>query len=1308
MKQSNLGLAARLTPLFLLAFAACDSRTGSVGEATINEARMTLESVNYGRLVDVYAYQRIDTARADRRDRFNRRPVLVATDVVVNPSINSQSLFDAGGQEVPGANYEFLPFDIDTGHEELMILWDNRGDESDQFDAALSAARNGLPVLPDSYRGQNTNQRTIPVVPRNAAFLLNFSSPISADSDFFVVNQSAVQLLEFKGDPQVVSPVDAFRTIPYRAIASGRQLVLDTTILGGVATGGVLSRGMPASSDLVTANIRIAIPARGAASRAFQVNLDEVAELNGDDSQGRLSVIRDFRSGNQQDGTQSLLRDLNAPMIVGEVPMGIMEVNNDVVQLNKRNSLAQVRGRYPFVEGAIDSSTGYPLGAATVPTAIALPQADFLRQTVRVQMPDGQFEDVEVRAEILENLEVGTIRGDGSFPGVGLAADGTLGESLPVVRVRVGNVRGVDSLGRPVGFAGSTVPTGADCTLRTTYYDNIPFGSGGQVVSDASRRYEFLRIDPAPPTEINGIPVAPGTRIPVNASLAIEFSEPMDFESIDNTTNLVVTLPTMPNQLPSGEAFADLINEPKIATHGVVPTRLTDQSGDGTVLQLQPPQGFYHIPGTAEPYWFHVLLGNKGFTDFAGNRVEIFSDVAQNVRNWSVQFELDRDAGENLVGWKLFRFEDIDEDGTPAGSIDIFGQFRIIDGKLMAAETVRFSRTADAVNLGAISRSNRGECWDTAADTNFPLLQGLPGTLYWTPTMIDTVNPPNVPTVYLPPNSPQPVGQVIEPHQPRGSRLMMRYVEDDFSLSYRQPAEFAIDVEQLYWTPFNNQDILFDVFDRYTMRLSHTDRRPDVRYIVDTQADPIVCTIACASVSSSLSTTFMENVLPGSEQKTVFQDKVYTINPNNAFLSNSNFKYIAYPRFDRSYTWRDSRLVTKDENGEVVGLGGARDPGAPAPNDDFTANIDSPWIDSEPDPGDPLANPPQPGFAEQGFTTWVMDAADFCGDRQRDHDPIALPLLVDFLVFPDSAANGLANGANGFQMAMISAPSGFSGNPPAPGGYYGITPLGCANRDNWPNTRIHTTGGLDPSNNQDILVNPATQEVAQGGWIKDSGAVVITGAGVAGNGPLGIFRAPPADPMINWAQADFVRKVSTMTFGFFDTLQPNLSTAGGGTPDYVALAGTVGNVAIQELITQMDPPQAQQPAGTQVVVEFRGAQNFANSDVLYDPGQDDTVPDPVQGGPTGRGNLLNPNYSCEAYRYDQPNSGPAFDTPRVDADGLTAYVTEDRLDRLRRPNGLLPRFMNLRLVMTNNVDVTPALSPALRSMAVIYRMGRQQ
>src|SRR5262245_3785525 len=104
--------AARLAPIALLALVACGGSNANVGDTSANHGRVTLDRVQIGRLVDVYAYERIDQSRGDRRDRFNRRFQLIARDVVVNPNIETQSLFDPGGDEVLSANYEFRPFDI--------------------------------------------------------------------------------------------------------------------------------------------------------------------------------------------------------------------------------------------------------------------------------------------------------------------------------------------------------------------------------------------------------------------------------------------------------------------------------------------------------------------------------------------------------------------------------------------------------------------------------------------------------------------------------------------------------------------------------------------------------------------------------------------------------------------------------------------------------------------------------------------------------------------------------------------------------------------------------------------------------------------------------------------------------------------------------------------------------------------------------------------------------------------------------------------------------------------------------------------
>lgn len=1296
MKQTNLrSRLAWLCPVALVVFAACDGSSNTASRISTDAGKPQLLQIEYGRLVDIYSYQMVNQTNGDRRDRFNRRLQLYARDVVINPNIETQALFDAAGAVNPDANYEFRPFDKRVGHEELVILWDSSADtEAQQFQDALARAQQGLPELAPAFRNQNTSTRPIPVAPRDGALRLTFSAPLQVDASFFRINPAAVQLLEFKGDPDVVPPFDAFRAVPFRVIVSGSTLVIDPTILGGENTAGFGSTGLPPSVDLVTANIRLAIPTRGGVSSAFYVRDDPVAQLNGTDGFGRTSLIRDFRSGNLRDGSAGTLRDPEPPMILGSLGMGITAVDaaTGTITLNKRLRRVPVRARYPFVEGPL-SPAMLPLGPALVPTLLPLRSGDFLTQVVNVTLPNGGVEAVRVRAEILQNLEIGTVVGDPVRPLLGRTAAGTQGDELLSIRVKVASVfAGTDSAGQPVSFQANAEPTGADCTLQAYYYEEVRFVDGSGAVSDTANRSEFLRIDPQPPTSIGGVPVPPGTRVSPQASVAIEFSKPMDLERLDATTNLVLTNEGIP-----GTSFIAAMADPKLATAGVVPVRQSDQGGDSTVIQLQPQAGLFHRRNTPEAYWFHLMLGASGVTDLAGNPVAIFDDTRNPVANWSVTFALDQDAADNMVGWHVYRFESVDEDGTLPGSVDIYGQFRILDGVLTAADTVRFSRTADNQNLGGISRINRGECWNAVGATPGLVVPQNPqngGNLYWQPRMVD-VNP-TPPAVFLPPNTPQPVGRVIEPHQPRGSRMMMRYLEDDFSLDYRNASLFALDVEQLYWSPFSDENVLFDVFDRYTMALSHCDKRPDEQFVLIPGAAgppvvPPVCQFVCASVSSSLSAEFDDNLLRGSRPTTVFADKVYRINPNEAFRSPANVKYVPYPRFDRSYTWRDSRLVTIDSLGQVIGLGGARDPGQdnvttnPTLNQDRTTNIDSPWITSVP---------------PASFTgpIYVLDEADFRGARRRDHDPIALPLLVDFKMFPDSAANGVARGVNAFQVAMLGPPSAFPiGNP---GGYYNSVGVGCAGRNPWAWVRIHSTGGIDPNTGNDILVDPANMPFAQGGFLKDAGL---------GDPIQGIFQAPAGDGMLHWAQADFVRRVSTMTFGFLDTLQPQRRaeitgatiTNRPGFPDFAAINT---NLRISDLVTQMDPPLSRQPAGTSVVLEFRAAADFANSGVLYNPTY-------AQNGATandtfnGRGNLLNPNYACEAYRYSTPNSGATFDLPRVAASGLTPYVTEDRINQLRDPaNGLLPRFLNLRIVMTNNVDVTPAISPGLKSLSLIYRM----
>ena len=380
-----------------------------------------------------------------------------------------------------------------------------------------------------------------------------------------------------------------------------------------------------------------------------------------------------------------------------------------------------------------------------------------------------------------------------------------------------------------------------------------------------------------------------------------------------------------------------------------------------------------------------------------------------------------------------------------------------------------------------------------------------------------------------------------------------------------------------------------------------------------------------------------------------------------------------------------------------MGLGGAHSPNAQTgtPARDITCNVSSPWV-----PDWPLNAFPNSGNLFTG-PIWVMDEDDFIGTRTRDFDPIALPLLLEFKVYPDDATNGAASSANQFHIGHMGPL--WPGTPALGCGYYNYRPLGgCAGLD-WSVTRVHTTGGFDPQNNIDVKVNPDNTYQATGAWIKDMGL---------GDPIAGLYKTKYGDSHIHWAQADFIRKVSMATFGFIDLQRPNQAKATTtsttltvGIPDFTTLGA---NIAGKDFVTVVDPPITAQPAGTSVKIEFRGAttipgpQPASAVNHIYDRKPNETSSGVIPTIQSGK--ILNPFYACDAYREAMPN---APTTPRVAAVGLTPYVVEEQIDTLRDPaKGSLPRYLNWRVVFENNTLVTPATSPSLRSMSVVYRMAR--
>ena len=156
----------------------------------------------------------------------------------------------------------------------------------------------------------------------------------------------------------------------------------------------------------------------GIVGRQLSVDRDPVTDLNGIDSRGNAAVIRDFRSGNASDGPVGALIDVEAPLVVADKEFGIIAIDpvSRVVTVNKRFAQVAIRGRVPFVDGGVSASSSLPAGPAQVPTQQPLRSGDLLFQDV--ESSSGQ--KVRIRAEIVQNLDVGNVLGDPSFPTLGV------------------------------------------------------------------------------------------------------------------------------------------------------------------------------------------------------------------------------------------------------------------------------------------------------------------------------------------------------------------------------------------------------------------------------------------------------------------------------------------------------------------------------------------------------------------------------------------------------------------------------------------------------------------------------------------------------------------------------------------------------------------------------------------------------------------------------------------------------------------------------------------------------------------------
>jgi hypothetical protein len=147
---------------------------------------------------------------------------------------------------------------------------------------------------------------------------------------------------------------------------------------------------------------------------------------------------------------------------------------------------------------------------------------------------------------------------------------------------------------------------------------------------------------------------------------------------------------------------------------------------------------------------------------------------------------------------------------------------------------------------------------------------------------------------------------------------------------------------------------------------------------------------------------------------------------------------------------------------------------------------------------------------------------------------VALPLMMEFRCYPENNALGL----NAFTIAL------------------------AANSSARPNFRAFSTGGYNTSGNP-IVKNPDTQDTATGGFNPGAGGQVTIGA----------------DNSFYIGEAGLVTRISRIHTIWFDVKEQG---------SFVTTATFAQPV--------VEPPPADQPSGTEVVLAFRGASNIAGLD----------------------------------------------------------------------------------------------------------------
>ncbi len=1297
-------MSAGSSTRLLVLCASLHACTGSSREAAPNQTLPTnsgnveLVSIEYGRLVDVYGFERTGNGLS---------LTLYRSDVVIGPEIADERPSDSALDD-SDVDFDFLAVDPNTLTPRLLIP---RTIGTDAFDELFDRLDDGLAKVTKAKFGQDATTMPIPAVPRNAALLLTFSEALGVDEDFFVTrdesgavtgvrNTEAIQLLEITGDPSDDNDEGDFRAISTRVVPRGTRVVLDPVFLGNEGTiYGTRNNasGMPAAFDQLSANVRIAIALDGPLSIPG-IHIDADSTFQGKNHDGYESVIRDFRTGHADDDSPAIsrgfLRDSEPPRLVGALPF----VLQSVAERDDASLIATVfkNGRSHDIDrGDVIQFTDISTGLTSLTEVIEEPVEDEAR-------PAEQHVQVPVRR--VEGLTALDPRRLSGYP-----EDPTSDEGRAWLR---------QNAPRAVLIA--------EFTGSRTASDGREYGDDPA---------NFVTFTPEPRPQIPGYdpfpdePSLPNVHVSPFAAAVVRFSKPVDLSTVSAFDTLLFATKDV-FDVEQRDAFAisrgispNELSLDKYMTPHLVDARVFDENGSQTTMRLQPVLGFYldesmRLPpppdfidievtpgdpisgeaatphgqdgGTVDPelrrmlasqlpYFVEIVAGASGIRDLSGNPLDIRNSARDHV---AVPFYLDgrKDAnelphfGDNLVVSIIRRYGSLDEDeqpsiyrhGEPGESRlaipDTFGGVTYTsDGKLASRPASRLTRIVDDKNQSPPPPQSSVFRW---CPEEF-LGQG-------------TVASNSATTAF---------GLGIQnPFNPFGSRVQTLWREIDMGLSRDDPLDFNLDVERLYWAPLTSASIFFDIFDSVSLYLGHSEYRPEPcvgggnalpRFTLSGLKDSFELNYANDRLTTANGTIVDTDRTP--EPHAAYENVSFAMNSEDAILEpTGNNRFLPLPEFRKPYfVWRDETLTVQ---------GGMTTRGIDWSDDDpvYEPYILSPFLNGRCEPTTEVEG----GATINTIGVWDNRRNYHFGSQNLDNftggllGAIALPLLADFQTLCDSpdlpAEWGfVAQGYNGWQVAL-SVQSNIR-----------------------PNFRVFSGGDREG----DECIGPTTSD-----WTTASGQ-------------LNSEDGRTGDNSVYWIMADFLKRQTVATNGFVEILNPHrMPPEGAG--NYDPRLGPfdraqLPNGALPNFEWHFDPPLVQLPAGTRITPEFRAASRVTGG-VWNDPtaigaGSAPGVPNPCF--------ALNPRCAGDAQlrKYDVRGFPTVFDGARnwwsyLYTEHVTDYSTEvddltdtGFLSRYSGPNAndrLTPLdvvYFNWRFIIVSNVEATPTISPSTDAFAISYR-----